>query len=53
MDMSSTVVAAVVPIVAIGIAAMGSGLRRRRLAKMTLEQRRALEIMPWYRDRIR
>jgi formate hydrogenlyase subunit 4 len=53
MDMRSTIVAAIVPIVAIAIAAIGTGLRRSRRAKMTLEQRRGLEIVPSYRDRIR
>ncbi|HZK75023.1 MAG TPA: hypothetical protein VFD88_13585 [Clostridia bacterium] len=51
--MRSTIVAAIVPIVAIAIAAIGTGLRRRRRARMTLEQRRELEIVPSYRDRIR
>jgi hypothetical protein len=51
--MRSTIVAAIVPVVVIAIAAVGTGLRRRRRARMTLEQRRALEIVPWYRHRIR
>jgi hypothetical protein len=51
--MRSTIVAVIIPIIAIAIAAAGTVLRRRRRAGMTLEQRRALEIVPWYRPRIR
>lgn len=51
--MKSTIIAGIIPVVVIAIAVAGSMLRRRRRAAMTLEQRRALEIVPWYRPRIR
>jgi hypothetical protein len=36
-----------------GLNLVGTILRRRRRAKMTLEQRQAAELVPWYRNRIR
>jgi hypothetical protein len=53
--MSEDVLVALVGILIIQIIALvGTILRhRRRQAKMTLEERRAAEIVPWFRSRIR
>jgi hypothetical protein len=35
------------------MALVSTFLYRRRRAKLTPEQRRSLELLPWYRDRIK
>jgi hypothetical protein len=47
------IAAVLAPAAIIAIAGVGTALRRRRRSRMTLEQRRAQELVPSYRDRIK